>query len=339
MIFNYKIEGLLPAASQHRQMLAATFLQQYGNNTQQLSAIQNPMLMSALQNIPQQNFELYSIAGNFSNPVYSHPMTSALLQSQLPYGVRKSDDDQNEKVTNNMMPSGAYLADKNIAVVPIFGTIKHYTDLFDYFFGGAVSSAMLSSLIYGLAASPNIKGIILHFYSPGGEVDGTKELINAILTAKKAKPVVALVEQAASCACWLQTACHYSIATSTMATTGSIGVFLVHIDRSGFYNQIGYAPTYIVSQRSPLKAIGNDSQPLSDSDRSILQSKVDATRNAIAADIRRFRNGISEDAFSGDDFPANVGRQLGIIDEIPPETTRPLDRAIRKTIELSKNFK
>ena len=78
----------------------------------------------------------------------------------------------------------------------------------------------------------NVKAILLRIDSPGGTVDGCKELADFLSTAGQAKPIYAYVDgQATSAAYWIASTAKHIAAPET-ATLGSIGVRTLHADIS-----------------------------------------------------------------------------------------------------------
>lgn len=157
----------------------------------------------------------------------------------------------------------------SIGIVPIIGTmVRRATWMMDW--SGGVSTAVTAAQIDKMAAQDDIKGILLDIDSPGGSVDGTPELGDAIARAAKVKPVFANANGlAASGAYWVGSQAT-ELAVSPSGMVGSIGVILMHMDVSKALENDGLKPTIIKAGR--FKAEMNPYEPLSD------EAKVEGQR-------------------------------------------------------------
>lgn len=159
----------------------------------------------------------------------------------------------------------------DVAVLSVVGTMTQR--------GGSVASAATRStaaLVDELQAAigdPNVSAIVLEFDTPGGEVYGVPEAWEEIRTAGAVKPIVAHANSyAASAGYYL-----FSAATEGWVTpsgqVGSIGVYMLHVDRSKRLEREGERWTFISAGR--FKVEGNPAEPLSSDARAELQKRVD----------------------------------------------------------------
>jgi len=142
---------------------------------------------------------------------------------------------------------------------------------------------------------PAARGVALAIDSPGGEVDGLFDLVDWLAEAKVAagKPVVGIVDGAATSAAYALAAAANSIAVSRTARIGSIGVWTGHVDESQALAKEGIVITLI--QSGAQKTDGHPFGPLPAAVAARWQAEVDDIRVLFAATVARLR-GISEAA-------------------------------------------
>jgi capsid assembly protease len=202
-----------------------------------------------------------------------------------------------------------------IAVISIMGTMGHRLNVLERFSGGISTEIILRDLERTLE-SDQVKGILLHIDSPGGMVDGTKELADYVAMIREVKPVVAYTDgMMASAAYWVGSAAHTIVAYPT-AQVGSIGVVATHIDRSGADAKKGIKRSFITNGR--YKRIINDAEPLSDEGRAYMQDLVDQTARIFIEDVGRNR-GVSPDNIAGTEarvYLAQAAQDQGLVDRV-----------------------
>ena len=206
-----------------------------------------------------------------------------------------------------------------VAVIPVFGTIAHRAHMVANVSGaGGTSTEMLAKVIRAAAADPNVASIVLDIDSPGGAVDGTPEVVDAIYEARASKPIVAVANSlAASAGYWIGSAATEFVSTPS-GTVGSIGVIAAHthkVDAEGSSREV---TEYITAGK--YKAEGNSSGPLTDDARAHLQGMVDQAYGVMVKSIARNR-GATPDAIrsqygEGRVFSAQEALSRGMIDRI-----------------------
>lgn len=194
------------------------------------------------------------------------PLIQALLTGQQfvsPYANKQafSDDDESGQTAADdqyMRPkileasSGTVRAsfyrsfdeapEGSLALIPVIGPIAKYYEC------GVPGSADMVSWIAAAEKSPKISGIILKIDSPGGMVDGTATLGDAVKNATK--PTTAFIDDgmAASAAYWIASNADEIILSQPTDAVGSIGVYTRIADYTGFFEKHGiklheiYAP-------------------------------------------------------------------------------------------------
>jgi len=208
----------------------------------------------------------------------------------------------------------------SIAVLPIYGVIRQkgptFTDLL--FEDGGTSTEAFGKVFRQMIADPDVKAIVFDINSPGGSVYGTQELATEILKARGSKPIIAVVNSfGASAAYWIASAADEIVITPS-GETGSIGVWLLHIDWSEWAKQKGLKFTYISAGK--YKVEGNEDEPLSEEARAFLQEGVNEYYDAFVGGVAKGR-GTSASAVrsgygEGRVFGAKRALSMGMVDRI-----------------------
>ena len=192
-----------------------------------------------------------------------------------------------------MAPTGKNDVIKQLAIMPVMGTIMPRGNLMsDMSGGGSTSLTRFQNEFQALANDPQVGAILLEIDSPGGSVDLVEETAQMIRDARRAsRPIVALANtMAASAAYWLAAATDEIVVTPS-GTVGSIGVFGVHQEMAEAARASGIKTTYIFE--GPRKVEGNPFEALSDEARGAWQAEVRSTYERFTGDVARWR-GVSQ---------------------------------------------
>jgi signal peptide peptidase SppA len=196
-----------------------------------------------------------------------------------------------------------------IGVLPIRGTIAHRMGGMSESSGG-VSVEGLGATLNQMMADESLGTILLDIDSPGGAVTGVSEFAQQLYDARGrgTKRIVALVNgMAASAAYWIASQADEIISIPS-GMSGSIGVFTAHEDLSAALEKEGIKVTLISAGK--FKVAGNPFEPLSDSERAIVQARVDDAYGQFVKDVARGR-GVTPAAVRGG---YGEGRALGAAD-------------------------
>jgi signal peptide peptidase SppA len=215
------------------------------------------------------------------------------------------------------MERGYEIAD-GVAVIQIAGIITKRASLFTRFFGGTASEQVAVSLQQALA-DHTVKAIVLHIDSPGGAVDGTADLADAVFAARGQKPVIALADGLmASAAYWIGSAAGKIYSTGETTAVGSIGVVAAHLDVSGLEGRIGVKTTEIYAGK--YKRIASSYKPLTDEGRKTIQEHVDYLYSVFVGAVAKHR-GVSEESVQenmadGRIFIGSQAIRAGLVDGV-----------------------
>lgn len=150
------------------------------------------------------------------------------------------------------------------------------------------SSNYVLDLIIKATKDPSIKAIVIRVNSPGGTVAASQELYQAILKARKKKPVVITMGDVAASGGYYIASAADAIFANPGTLTGSIGVITSYLNFYELLNKIGVKG--IVIKSGEFKDIGNPTRPLTEVERKILQSILDNTYEQFIKDVSKGRN-------------------------------------------------
>lgn len=173
--------------------------------------------------------------------------------------------------TRKVAGQRAYGVQSGAAIITIEGSLVNRGDWIGAD-SGLVAYEGIEAQLAAALGDANVNSIILDFDSPGGEATGMAALAEKIRAARDIKPIVALVNDLAASAAYGLAAQANFILVSPTSIVGSIGVVLLHLDRSKQYDAAGVKPTLIFAGAH--KVDGNPFAPLSDAVKSDLQRDV-----------------------------------------------------------------
>ena len=177
--------------------------------------------------------------------------------------------------------SSANTSGSKVAVLPIQGTVQKR---------GGYCSLGTKDLVAQLAAAnrdPEISAIVLDIDSPGGQVDGTEELAQAV--AASGKPVVAYIDGlGASAAYWIASqASSIFINSASTGYAGSLGVLCMSVNQSEFLAKQGVKVEILRSSRAVDKAKLNPVEEMSDDTRASVQADLDQIGDTFISAVQQ----------------------------------------------------
>ena len=200
-----------------------------------------------------------------------------------------------------------------VAVIPIQGTVQKR---------GGYCSLGTKDLVAQLSAAnrdPEISAIVLDIDSPGGQVDGTEELAQAV--ALSGKPVVAYIDGlGASAAYWIASqASSIFINSASTAYAGSLGVLCMNVYQGAFLEKQGYKVEILRSSRAVDKARMNSVEEMSPDVRASVQADLDQIGETFIEAVTKGRAGklsTKEDVFTGKVYRGSDALKYGLVDKV-----------------------
>lgn len=178
---------------------------------------------------------------------------------------------------------GPYRITKDgIAIVPVIGTLVN-RGAYIGAHSGMTSYEGLTKQLQEARKDSDVRGILLDMASPGGEAGGAFEIPELLREIRKTKPVIAMVNDMAASAAYAIASAANQIYVTRTGLVGSIGVIMVHFDRSAQLAEDGIKPTII--HAGARKADGNSFGPLPALVRERMQKEIDALRDTFIAAV------------------------------------------------------
>lgn len=215
---------------------------------------------------------------------------------------------------NNEQPGMEII--NGVAVIPVDGVIAKRMNMLTKISGG-VSTELVTQDVKKALADPSVKAIVLAIDSPGGSVDGTQELAQAIFNGRGTKPIIAYADGLmASAAYWIGSACDTVVMSGETAAIGSIGVVATHVDVSQAEKQRGVKTTEVVAGK--YKRIASQYAPLSAAGLQTMQEQVDHVYSVFVNDVAKHR-GVTPDVVlkhmaDGRIFLGSQAIEAGLVD-------------------------
>ncbi|MDR3438959.1 S49 family peptidase [Telmatospirillum sp.] len=183
-------------------------------------------------------------------------------------------------------PDRAYEVVAGVAIIPVTGTLVQKLGTLRPYSGMTGYDGIRANISMALEDEA-VRAIVLDIDSPGGEVAGCFDLVDAIYRARGEKPVWGiLTESAYSAAYALASACDRIIVPRT-GGTGSVGVICMHVDFSKALGEAGITVTLI--HYGAHKADGNETQPLAKDALARFQADVDTMGELFVDTVARNR--------------------------------------------------
>jgi hypothetical protein len=176
-------------------------------------------------------------------------------------GEKLTDEELQAFVSQRAASGPAASPGRNVAVIPVMGTIAHRMDALQESSGGT-STASINRMIDQATSDPSIGTIVYHFDTPGGTVVGLQETAAKMfgLRGGDVKQIAMVEGQCCSAGYWLASQCDEVVAVP-QSSVGSIGVFSAHQDMSEALKQKGINVTLIKAGK--FKVENNPFEPLS----------------------------------------------------------------------------
>lgn len=236
----------------------------------------------------------------FNTPLAIHPAKAEVVMASLSdrlgisqiarSGASMMDDDEYGFAEPGNNPRSGYDLVGNVAVIPICGTLVQKLGTLRPYSGMTGYDGIRQNFMTAMA-DPNVKAVMLDISSPGGEVSGCFDLVDAIYKARGKKPIWSILNESAYSAGYAIASAADRIYVPRTGGVGSIGVIWMHMDWSKALTAAGFKVTFITFGET--KADGHPEIPLSGEALARFQSDIDTMGNLFVSTVARNRN-ISE---------------------------------------------
>jgi signal peptide peptidase SppA len=179
-----------------------------------------------------------------------------------------------------------YVTDDKIGVVSIVGPLVKRASG-EFLSGGPTTYGEVEMEIMDAITDPEIKGVLLAVDSPGGESVGAFELSDLIFSQRSSKPIFAAADGDAFSAAYALASAADQLYVTKSGGVGSVGVWMAHVDQSGFNKQKGLKPTFLFAGARKLD--GNPHEPLTDDARETFQAEIDRIYSMFVETVARNR--------------------------------------------------
>ena len=221
----------------HRQVLKEVIDQYYNDIVKTISQSRN---------IPAQQIEhlINNVSGFSAKEALKFGLVDTLAYfSQLSTGLKKQDKNIRglSATTYAEVPiSSLKIRNKRrIAVINCIGTVYSGSESEMPFLGKMLGAKTIIKDIQRAARSKSIKAIILRIDSPGGASLPSAAIWQAILEAKKHKPVVATISDLGASGGYYIAMAADTIVANPNSLVGSIGIFAGKFNFNGTYQKLG----------------------------------------------------------------------------------------------------
>lgn len=209
------------------------------------------------------------------------------------------------------IPGTTFDAETGIAIVPVAGVLARKIPGFRAG-NGATDMLHISRDLAWARDTEEVRAVILDIDSPGGTVNGTPELADAIKAV--GKPVYAYsAGMIASGAYWLASATRGIFVTKS-AVVGSIGVYVAIFDESAAFEKAGITVELIKS--GTYKGTGFPGTKLSEESRAMMQQEVEQIHDDFKAHVIEHRGNVADSVMEGQTFRARDAWDAALIDDI-----------------------
>jgi signal peptide peptidase SppA len=191
-----------------------------------------------------------------------------------------SDDAREARVDNG------YDVIQGVAVIPVTGTLVAKLGSIRPWSGMTGYDSIRGALSIALA-DPDVKAIAFDMESPGGEVSGCFDLVDAIYKARGEKPMWSILSESAYSACYALASATDRIIVPRTGGVGSVGVICACVDFSRAMDKAGIQVELITFGER--KADGSEYRPLSKEARARFQADVDIMGNLFVDTVARNR--------------------------------------------------
>lgn len=215
-------------------------------------------------------------------------------------------------------PSGSNMFGDRIGLLYVEGVITSGQPADSFFITGGTTSDRIVEVVNQAIDDDGIRALVVRINSPGGSAAGSQEIYDAFDRFKNTgRPVIVSMADVAASGGYYIAAPADEIFANPATLTGSIGVIMELLNYEGLYELIGLSDTTIKS--GEFKDIGNPTRPMTDEERSMLQTMADQVhdqfRNAVM-EGRGFTEEEIEEVSEGMVYNGEQALELKLIDKL-----------------------
>jgi protease IV len=185
----------------------------------------------------------------------------------------------------------------------------------------AINTKKVKTDFEEIKRNENIKNVVFHINTPGGEVFASELLGDLITDLQKSKsptqPNIYFEQLAASGGLWASYKSDAYIVGSPYGQTGSIGVVMHIPNFKGLSEKVGYSETIIKSAES--KDIGNPLRDITEEEKTYFQKELDVSYNRFKQLVkiaRKLSDAEVANLASGLVWGNLEAKQKGLIDQV-----------------------
>lgn len=263
----------------------------------------------------------------YINEMYGMSCVPSLYKSIINTSAsEKSKEELINSITSNGT-SQSEQTDKTVIVLNFKQPVLKY----DY--GSWLGTQSYIRILEHYKNDPNVAGVVFDTDSGGGQVYGTGEFYDYVLSYPK--PIVTYTNgYMCSGAYYFAAATKFIVANSRADAIGSIGAYSTIIDSSGIWEHFG-AKVHVMYGT---KSTGKNSEYREVVDNSnykpYIKNNLDPIIETFHTDMKNARPQLKEEVFDGSTWTGKNSLSLGLIDEIGT-----LQTAIDKVFSLAKSNK
>lgn len=195
-----------------------------------------------------------------------------------------SDDDEFSGPADS--PRG-YEVVAGVAIIPVTGTLVAKLGTLRPYSGMTGYDGIRANFSMAIDDA-SVKAIAFDIDSPGGEVSGCFDLVDAIYGQRGGKPIWAILSDSAYSAAYaIASACDRIVVPRT-GGTGSVGVICMAVEFSKALTTAGI--TVMIFQYGDRKADGNEYTPMEAAARERFQADIDTMGDLFVSTVARNRN-------------------------------------------------
>lgn len=260
----------------------------------------------------------------FNVPLAIHPRKAEVVMAALAdrFGITRLFRPSGEvvmldafEIEGEPAQPKAYDVVAGVAIIPVAGTLVQKLGTLRPYSGMTGYDGIRANLSMAIA-DETVRAVVLDIDSPGGEVAGCFDLVDAIAGMRGDKPMWSILSENAYSAAYAVASATDRIIVPRTGGTGSVGVICMHVDFSKALSANGIAVTMI--QYGDRKADGSEYAPLSKEALERFQGDVD-TMGELFVDTVAGNRKIKASAVRGTQastFLGAKGVEIGFADAV-----------------------